>query len=71
MVTAGRQNTLRAQFSKTWTCLRIAGWPARAGAVERASILRMLSRSVQFREATRFTDVAPAASDAPTGAPTR
>ena len=63
MVTSGRQNTLRAEFSKTWTCLRLAGWPAQAGALERASIARMLFRSVQFREATWCSDVAPAASD--------
>ena len=62
MVTSGRQNTLRAEFSKTWTCLRLAGWPAQAGALERASIARMLFRSVQFREATWCSDVAPATS---------
>ena len=59
MVTAGRQNTLRAEFSKTWTNLRLAGWPARAGAFERAAITRMLFRSVQFREETWRSDVAP------------
>ncbi len=63
MVTSGRQNTLRAAFSKTWTCFRLAGWHAQAGAFERASITRMLFRSVQFREATWCSDVAPAASD--------
>jgi hypothetical protein len=72
MVTFGRQNTLRAEFSKTWTCLRMAGWPARAGALERASIARMLFKSVQFCEATRCSDVAACASaDAPSGASTR
>ena len=70
MVTSGRQNTLRAEFSKTWTSLRMAGWPARTGVLERASITRMLFRSVQFREATRFTDVAPS-PEAPPGASTR
>ena len=70
MVTSGRQNTLRAEFSKTWTCLRMAGWPARAGAFERAVITRMLFRSVQFREATRFTDV-PSSADAPQGSAAR
>jgi len=70
MVTSGRQNTLRAEYSKTWTCLRMAGWPARAGAFERASITRMLNRSVQFCEATCFSDVAPS-SEAPAGASTR
>jgi hypothetical protein len=71
MVTFGRQNTLRPEFSKTWTCLRMAGWPARAGVLERASITRMLFRSVQFCEATRFTDVAPSSADTPSGAATR
>jgi len=70
MVTSGRQNTLRAEFSKTWACLRLAGWPARAGVLERASITRMLFKSVQFCEATRFSDVASAA-DAPSGVSTR
>ena len=71
MVTSGRQNTLRAEFSKTWACLRLAGWPARAGVLERASITRMLFKSVQFCEATRFSDVAPSAADAPSGVSTR
>ena len=71
MVTSGRQNTLRAEFSKTWTCLRLAGWPARAGVLERASITRMLFKSVQFCEATRFSDVAPLPADAPSGVSTR
>jgi len=72
MVTSGRQNTLRVEFSKTWNCLRLAGWPARAGAFERASIARMLFRSVQFREATRCSDVAPPPGDRPAqGASTR
>ena len=72
MVTSGRQNTLRDEFSKTWTCLRMAGWPARAGALERASITRMLLKSVQFREATHCSDVAPPSlADAPSGATTR
>jgi hypothetical protein len=48
----------------------MAGWPARAGALERASITRMLFRSVQFCEATRFSDVAPS-PEAPPGASTR
>jgi hypothetical protein len=48
----------------------MAGWPARAGVLERASITRMLFRSVQFREETRFSDVAPA-SDVPSGVRTR
>jgi hypothetical protein len=48
----------------------MAGWPARAGAFERASLTRMLIRSVQFCEATCFSDVA-ASSDAPSGASTR
>jgi hypothetical protein len=68
MVTSGRQNTLRAELSKTWTCLRLTGWPAQAGALERASIARMLFRSVQFREATWCSDVAPAAADQTTEA---
>jgi hypothetical protein len=67
MVTSGRQNTLRPEFSKMWSCLRMAGWPARAGVLERASIARMLFRSVQFREATCFSDVAPSSVDAPSG----
>jgi hypothetical protein len=67
MVTSGRQNTLRPEFSKTWTCLRMAGWPARAGVLERASIARMLFRSVQFREKTCFSDVAPSSAPAPSG----
>jgi hypothetical protein len=71
MVTSGRQNTLRAEFSKTWTCLRMAGWPARAGVLEQASITRMLFRSVQFCEATCHSDVAPSAAEAPASAPTR
>jgi hypothetical protein len=71
MVTSGRQNTLRAEFSKTWTCLRMAGWPARVGVLERASITRMLSKSVQFCEATCFSDVAPSSRDARVGASTR
>ena len=70
MVTSGRQNTLTGAFSKTWTCLRMAGWPARAGVLERASITRMLFRSVQFREATRLSDV-PSPTDTPTSAPAR
>ena len=70
MVTSGRQNTVRAEFSKTWTCLRMAGWPARAGAFERAAITRMLFRSVQFREASCFTDV-PSSAEAPQRAATR
>jgi hypothetical protein len=57
MVTSGRQNTLAPEFSKKWTCLRMAGWPARAGALERASIARMLFRSVQFRAATWRSDI--------------
>jgi hypothetical protein len=57
MVTSGRQNTLGAEFSKTWTCLRMAGWPGRAGALERDTIARMLFRSVQFRAATWRSDV--------------
>jgi hypothetical protein len=48
----------------------MAGWPARAGAFERAAITRMLFRSVQFCEATRFTDV-PSPADAPQSAATR
>jgi hypothetical protein len=71
MVTSGRQNTLTAEFSKTWTCLRMAGWPARAGALERASITRMLFRSVQFCESTCLSDVAPLTADAPSGASAR
>lgn len=59
MVTSGRQNTLRAEFSKTWSSLRLAGWPGRAGALERAAITRMLFRSVQFCEATWRSDIAP------------
>ena len=49
----------------------MAGWPARAGVLERASIARMLFRSVQFREATCHSDVAPSTADAPAGAPMR
>jgi hypothetical protein len=65
MVTSGRQNTLRAEFSRTWTCLRLAGWPGRAGALERASITRMLFRSVQFCETAWRSDVAPPRADRP------
>ena len=65
MVTSGRQNTLRVEFSRTWTCLRLAGWPGRAGALERASIARMLFRSVQFRESTWRSDVEPSTTDRP------
>ena len=65
MVTSGRQNTLRAEFSKTWTCLRMAGWPGRAGALERASITRMLFRSVHFCEATWRSDIAPSTTARP------
>jgi hypothetical protein len=44
----------------------MAGWPARTGAVERAAITRMLLKSVQFREATHCSDVAPSPlADAP------
>jgi hypothetical protein len=71
MVTSGRQNTLRPEFSKTWTCLRMAGWPARAGVLERASITRMLFRSVQFCEATCCSDVAPSPVEAPGEVATR
>jgi hypothetical protein len=71
MVTSGRQNTLTAAFSKTWTCLRMAGWPARAGVLERASMTRMLFRSVQFREANCLSDVAPSAADVASSARTR
>lgn len=67
MVTSGRQNTLRAEFSKTWSSLRLAGWPARAGARERASITQMLFRSVQFCEATWRSDVAPSATESSPG----
>jgi hypothetical protein len=49
----------------------MAGWPARVGAFERASITRMLNRSVQFCEATYFSDVAPSSSDASSGASMR
>jgi hypothetical protein len=35
----------------------MAGWPARAGALERASITRMLFRSVQFRAAACCSDI--------------
>ena len=49
----------------------MACWPARAGVLERASITRMLFRSVQFCEATRHSDVAPSTADAPAGASTR
>jgi hypothetical protein len=48
----------------------MAGWPARAGVLERASITRMLFRSVQFREATRLSDV-PSSPDTPTSASAR
>ena len=61
MVTSGRQNTVRTAFSEAWPNLRVAGWPARPGRAEGAALTRMLVRSVQFREATRLSDVAPAA----------
>ena len=69
MLTSGRQKTLTAEFSKTWTCLRMAGWPARTGVLERAAITRMLFRSVQFCEATCRSDVAASSTDAPSVGP--
>ena len=49
----------------------MAGWPARTGVLERASITRMLLRSVQFCEATCFSDVAPSSADVPASVPAR
>lgn len=64
MVASGRQNTLGAEFSRTWTCVRMAGWPGRTGAAEQAAITRLLLRSVQFRAAACRSDVAPVDADA-------